>query len=188
MMRLVLASKSPRRKELLGLIASDFIVKSAETPEIILPTDEPHIAVMALAFEKAKVVQETCEKDSLVIGADTIVYCGEYMGKPKDKEDARRMLKLLSGNVHRVLTGFCVYQAGTNRKIVDYSETTVRMKVLSDAEIDGYIESGEPMDKAGAYGIQGKGALFIKHIEGDFHSVMGLPVNKLYETLNRHFK
>lgn len=193
-MNWILASQSPRRQELLKLIREDFQVLTIETPEVIDPNDPPHVAVMALAYEKAKALADSMvasgrqlEGQQLVIAADTVVFCDGFMGKPKDCEDAQRMLERLSGSVHEVYTGYCLFQTNSNKIIIDYVKTVVEMKHLTSLEISDYISSGEPMDKAGAYGIQGSGARFIRAIQGDYYNVMGLPVNHLYETLVRHF-
>lgn len=187
-MKIVLASQSPRRHELLKLIVDDFDIKVSQTDEAVNASDAPEAAVMALAFEKAHQVAKSCQEGTLVIGADTLVYCDGFLGKPTSEADAKRMLRLLSGRVHEVLTGYALIEAGTNRKIVDYNCTKVWMKALTESEIDAYVATGEPLDKAGAYGIQGKGALFVQGIEGDFYTVMGLPVCQLNQTINNHFK
>ncbi len=188
-MNWILASQSPRRHELLKLIREDFTVMSIDTPELILPGTKPEVAVMALAYEKAKALEdrEHFIGDHLIISADTMVYCNGFLGKPTDAADARLMLEQLSGQVHYVYTGYCLYRPSKNLKIIDCVKTVVEMKHLTPLEISDYINSGEPMDKAGAYGIQGKGARFIKRIDGDYYNVMGLPVNHLYESLVRHF-
>lgn len=188
-MKWILASGSPRRRELLKLIHEDFEVEVADAPEVIAPGDAPEVAVMALAYEKAFAVANKVQpKDAtLIIAADTVVYCDGFMGKPRSDEEARAMLEQLSGSTHSVYTGFCVYLTEPKLVIVDYVKTVVEMKHLTTLEISEYISSGEPMDKAGAYGIQGSGARFIRRIQGDYYNVMGLPVNHLYETLVRIF-
>lgn len=186
-MNWILASQSPRRQELLKLIQPDFEVRVANIKEVIDPLNQPGVAVMALAFQKAFEVAKTCEENDIVIGSDTVVYHKGFLGKPETEDDARKMLMHLSGSKHHVYTGYCVLQAKTDLKIIDYVKTVVEMKHLTPLEIEQYIASGEPMDKAGAYGIQGLGARFIKRVEGDYYTVMGLPVNKLYETLVTHF-
>lgn len=188
-MKWILASASPRRKELLKLIHEEFEVRSIDTAEVIRPGELPEVAVMALAQEKAQALVERgkLEVPSLIIAADTMVYCNGFLGKPKDEQDARTMLEMLSGRVHQVYTGYCILHTGKGKKIIDYVKTVVEMKHLTTLEISEYISSGEPMDKAGAYGIQGTGARFIRRIDGDYYNVMGLPVNHLYETLQRHF-
>ena len=182
MEKLILASASPRRRELLGLIAEDFDVIPAKGEENVDMSLSPADTVKALAKQKAEEVSKEFP-DRIVIGADTMVFCEEKaLGKPKDVLDAERMLKLLSGRVHSVITAVAVAQNGNSVKLFS-EETKVEFYHLSDDEINRYTESGEPMDKAGAYGIQGKGALLVKGIEGDYYNVMGLPVGRLYREL-----
>ena len=182
MEKLILASASPRRRELLGLIAEDFDVIPAKGEENVDMSLSPADTVKALAKQKAEEVSKEFP-DRIVIGADTMVFCEEKaLGKPKDVLDAERMLKLLSGRVHSVITAVAVAQNGNSVKLFA-EETKVEFYPLSDDEINRYTESGEPMDKAGAYGIQGKGALLVKGIEGDYYNVMGLPVGRLYREL-----
>lgn len=182
MEKLILASASPRRRELLGLIAENFDVIPAKGEENADMSLSPADAVKALAKQKAEEVSEDFP-DQTVIGADTMVFCeGRALGKPQDADDAKRMLKLLSGRVHSVVTAVAIAQKGRSVKIFA-EETKVEFYPLSDEEIDRYTESGEPMDKAGAYGIQGKGALLVKGIEGDYYNVMGLPVGRVFREL-----
>ena len=176
-MGIILASGSPRRKELMGFITKDFKIVVSNAEEVCDENLPPYKMVEQLSFIKAQAVFAK-HGDDIVIGADTVVYIkGEILGKPKNEEDAFKMLSSLSGNVHTVATGVTILKK-------DYSDT---FSVLSDveffpmtqSEIKSYIATGEPMDKAGSYGIQEKGALFIKGIKGDFYSVMGLPVSEL---------
>lgn len=174
----ILASASPRRKELMQLICPSFRVIPADcgeaVPEAMNAADVPAF----LSYQKCKCIADVYQK-AVVIGCDTVVTTadGEILGKPKDTEDAKRMLKLLSSRVHTVDTGVSVCYNG---KTETFTETTkVWFKELSDEEIDDYIATGEPMDKAGAYGIQGEGTLLVDKIEGDFFNVVGLPVSKL---------
>lgn len=172
----ILASNSPRRKELLGNI-TEFTVLSAEADESVEPGLSPDQIVEELAARKAQAVFERLSDSESVIGADTIVYHkGEVLGKPKDKEDAFRMLKSLSGDTHSVFTGVCVLTP--EGKLVFHSETKVTFDELPDEEIREYIDTGEPMDKAGAYGIQGLGGKFVTGIEGDYTNVVGFPVGE----------
>lgn len=174
----ILASASPRRKELMQLICPSFRVIPADcgeaVPEALSASDVPGF----LSFQKCKCISDVYQK-AVVIGCDTVVTTadGEILGKPKDKADAARMLKLLSGRMHTVDTGVSVsYKGHTDT----FTETTkVWFKDLTDEEIEDYINTGEPMDKAGAYGIQGEGTLLVDKIEGDFFNVVGLPVSKL---------
>ncbi len=200
-MEIILASASPRRRELLTQIGLEFTVIPAKGEEVItsrMPSD----VVMELAAAKASEVYEshrmqmaqakTQEADNadplLVIGADTIVaYQGTILGKPFDEEDARRILNLLSGHTHEVYTGVSlIYQRGEERQQIRfYEKTRVSMYPITPEEITDYIKSGEPMDKAGAYGIQGLAARFIKRIDGDYNNVVGLPVGSLYQKMRQ---
>ena len=172
-MNVILASQSPRRRELLGLTGLDFVVRAADIDETMDETKPPVEEVARVSREKALAV--TREPDDVVIAADTIVVCeGEVLGKPKDAQDAFRMLSLLSGRNHQVMTGMTVVQGD---EIVTHTEVTkLRFRDLLPEEIRAYIAAGEPMDKAGAYGIQGGAALFCTRMEGDYYNVMGLPV------------
>ena len=181
---IILASKSPRRRELLTLGGIDFTVKSSDVDET-LPDGmtKPCEVVKYLSKIKAEAVYDG---DNVVIGADTVVAIdGNILGKPQDADDAKRMLKMLSGKVHSVFTGVTIISPkGVNSF---YSETKVEFYSLTNEEIDEYILSGEPMDKAGAYGIQGKGSLLIKGIVGDYFNVVGLPLAQTVRELrNMH--
>jgi septum formation protein len=181
-MSIILASKSPRRNELLQFITKDFKIIPSENDEIIPETiPQPEIAEF-LATQKAKDIAEKFP-DDVIIGADTVVVIdGQILGKPKDESDAFAMLKLLSGRVHEVITGVCVAKNG---QFTSFSQSTqVQFYELTDEEILAYIDTEEPFDKAGSYGIQDKGALLVKEIKGDFYNVMGLPVAKLHKVLN----
>ncbi len=177
-MKLILASGSPRRQELLRQIGfSDFTVHPADVDERIQPGATPAQAVVALAIQKAQAVAEDFPND-LVLAADTVVALnGAILGKPKSQEDAVRMLKELSGKTHLVYTGFALARGG--RMETGYEETAVHFRTLTEEEIAAYVATEEPMDKAGAYGIQGRGALFITGIQGDYFTVMGLPLCRL---------
>ena len=172
-MNLILASQSPRRRELLGLTGLDFTVRVADIDETMDETKPPVEEVARVSREKAMAVSR--EPDDVVIAADTIVVCdGKVLGKPRDAEDAFRMLSLLSGRNHQVMTGMTVLRGD---EIVTHTEvTSLRFRKLHPEEIRAYIATGEPMDKAGAYGIQGGAALFCTRMEGDYYNVMGLPV------------
>lgn len=176
--RVILASASPRRQELLRLIFDSFKVMPADVdekvPEDLRITEAPRY----LAELKCNHIAQS-EADALVIGSDTGVFTdGEMLGKPHDAQEAFEMLKRLSGRTHDVITGCCVVYMGIKKSFSCI--TKVKFKELTDKEIKEYIDSKEPLDKAGAYGIQGKGALFIEWINGDYYTVMGLPVNRLY--------
>ena len=180
-MSLILASGSPRRQELLQLITKDFIVSPVDADET-LPAGMPlEMAAAYLADLKAKTAAAEFPQD-IVIGCDTVVILGDQiMGKPADREDAHRMLRALSGETHSVLTGVSLYCG--RQTTVFTTETLVEFYTLSDAEIEAYLDTGEPFDKAGAYGIQGKGSLLVRGIEGDYFNVVGLPVAALSRQL-----
>ena len=175
-MQLILASQSPRRKELLGLFHIPFIIRVADIDETMDPELSPAEEVARVSRAKAEAISR--EPEDVVIAADTIVVCnGEVLGKPKDADDAFRMLRMLSGRDHQVMTGMCVLQGETC--ITTTEITDIHFRELSDYEIWNYVRSGEPMDKAGSYGIQGGAALFAEKLCGDYYNVMGLPVCRL---------
>ncbi len=185
---LILASGSPRRKELMQLLPWPFEVKAEEIAEEICETLSPEENVKALAYQKASVVAEAYP-NHIVIGADTIVCLdGEIMGKPEDRTHAHTMLERLSGKVHDVYTGVAIIGKDKEISEIFYIETKVKMQSLSKDEIEAYLLTNEPFDKAGAYGIQGYGARYIERIEGDYYSVMGLPVHALYDKLKGQLK
>lgn len=177
----ILASQSPRRKELLEYLVKDFTVRPTDADELLPAGIGPSGAVLLLARRKARFAAEE-QPEALVIGADTMVAAGhEILGKPRDQQDAARMLRLLSGEAHHVYTGVALCLQG--RETSFFGVTEVEMAPLTQAEIDWYLSTGEAMDKAGAYGIQGAAARFIRRISGDYFNVMGLPVNALYENM-----
>jgi septum formation protein len=180
---LVLASGSPRRKELLAILGVEYEVRVSDCDETIEPGTDPERAVQELAYRKAAVVAKTVH-GGFVLGADTIVvHEGVILGKPQDVEDARRMLAMLSGQTHVVYTGIALVEAGGERVVRDVCATRVTMKRLTPEMIEAYIATGEPMDKAGAYAIQGKAAPFITSIEGDYFNVVGLPLSLVADRL-----
>lgn len=181
--RIILASASPRREELLRSMGLRFEVVPSRVDETTEPIP-PDELVVTLARRKAAAVAAGAQVDgrTLVIGADTVVALEDtILGKPADAEDARRMLKRLSGREHRVLTGLALVLLGVGREhwAAGYEETTVRFAPLSAAEISRYVQTGEPMDKAGAYGIQGAAARFVEGITGCYSNVVGLPLRRL---------
>ncbi len=179
-MQLILASQSPRRKELLGLFHIPFAIRVADIDETMDTDAPPFQEVARVSRLKAEAVPRT--PDDVVVAADTIVVCnGQVLGKPQDEEDAFRMLKLLSGQNHQVMTGMTVLCGQTATVCTEV--TDIHFRELSDREILSYIRTGEPMDKAGAYGIQGGAALFADKIVGDYYNVMGLPVCRLGQLL-----
>lgn len=179
--QLYLASKSPRRAELLAGIGLNFTVLSADIDESLFCASDPSFFVKELSIKKAEAVLEKIN-EGIIVSADTIVLAGhEILGKPVDKEDAKNMLKLLSGVTHSVYTAFTIMDAPSTICYTDYAVTDVKFKNLTDEEIEDYIRTGSPFDKAGAYGIQdGICALFIEEIKGCYYNVMGFPLNKFY--------
>jgi septum formation protein len=178
--KLVLASSSPRRAEILNRAGWPHEIVVAGIDESLEPDEEPAVYVQRLARSKAETVAQRLE-EGLVLGADTTVVVGaQILGQPRDEADARRMLHLLSGKWHDVLTGVALVRVGGEARVA-CEKTRVRFAEMNEAEIDWYIASGEPFGKAGAYGIQGKAALFTEEIEGDYFNIMGLPIRLVYE-------
>lgn len=179
-MNLILASASPRRQELLKVFGCPFTVRAADIDETMNPDKAPFDEVARVSRQKAQAI--AAGQDDVIIAADTIVVCcGKVLGKPRDAEDARRMLSLLSGRDHQVMTG-CTVMRGS--RAVTFTEVTdLHFRPLLPQEIRRYILTGEPMDKAGAYGIQGGAALFCQRMEGDYYNVMGLPLCRLGQVL-----
>ncbi len=198
MSRIILASASPRRKELLEQIGLEFEICPAKGEEVITKTI-PEEVVMELSKQKAEEIavmvttynenhkEITTPTDILIIGADTVVaYDGQILGKPKDEADAKRMLSMLSGNTHSVYTGVTLCLIDKNGRVgevVFAEKTDVTMFPISEEEIERYVATGEPMDKAGSYAIQGKSAIFIEKIDGDYNNVVGLPITRIYQKL-----
>ncbi len=183
--KLVLASRSPRRAEILKAIGWPFEAVAANIDESRADSEAAVPYVRRLAQTKAEKVAKDLPS-RLVLGADTVVVVDdEILGQPSDAEDARRMLKLLSGKWHDVLTAVALLRAGDNRSVVDHEKTRVRFAEMSIAEIDWYVATGEPMDKAGAYAVQGSAALFIEEIEGDYFNIVGLPVRLVYKLVRK---
>ena len=175
-MILILASQSPRRKELLGLMGHPFVIRVADIDETMDPNAPAFEEVARVSRCKAQAVER--EPEDIVVAADTIVVVGDtVLGKPRDEEDAFRMLRSLSGRDHQVMTGMTVLRGEDAVTVTEV--TDIHFRELSDAEIRHYIATGEPMDKAGSYGIQGGAALFATHLNGDYYNVMGLPVCRL---------
>ena len=179
-MEVILASQSPRRKELMGLFHIPFTIRVSDADETMDPSLTPAEAVAQVSRRKAEAVRR--EADDVVIAADTIVVCaGQILGKPKDTQDASRMLHLLSGRDHQVMTGMTLLRG--SRCITCTEITDIHFRELTDREINAYIATKEPMDKAGSYGIQGGAALFAEKISGDYYNVVGLPVCRLSQIL-----
>ena len=179
--KLVLASKSPRRAEILTAAGWPFEVWTAGIDETREPSEDAITYVLRLARSKAEAVAERVGR-GLVLGADTVVVIdGEILGQPGNRESAQTMLRKLSGKWHNVITGVALVRAGTDRSIANHTTTRVRFSEMSDAEIDWYVATDEPLDKAGAYAIQGLAGIFITEIQGEYFNVVGLPVRMLYE-------
>lgn len=187
MIEIVLASSSPRRRELLSKYNINIKILPSNINEKIFGNEEPACLVMALSYEKALDVSKQIKNQSIVIGADTIVYKDKILGKPKCEEDAFNMLMALSGKKHEVITGISLIKAGTNMKYIDYEKTIVKFRDITKDEIRRYIKTGEPMDKAGSYGIQGYGDVFVDYIIGSYSNVVGLPMSKLDCMLEKYF-
>lgn len=185
-MELILASASPRRKELLEKIGLPFTVQPAKGEERITQKS-PAAVVMELSRQKAEEIAAAQTEDCIIIGADTVVAKGEkIMGKPKDAADAKQMLRSIADDCHQVYTGVTLIRTGAHPQSVTFQEKTdVCLYPISDAEVDAYIASGDPMDKAGAYGIQGDFAIYVKRIAGDYYNVVGLPIGRVYQELKR---
>ncbi len=186
MRRVLLASESPRRRELMVLSEIPFTTASCLLKESLDPELSIEKAVEKLAFEKADAVHHRFPEE-FVIGADTIVVCdGEVLGKPKDNEDTERMLRMLSGKTHQVITGVALVSKDVQECFHEVTEVT--FYELDDDEIKRYAKSKEPHDKAGAYAIQGKGMMFVQKINGDFYNVVGLPMANLYRRLKKYLE
>ena len=185
-MELILASASPRRKELLEKIGLPFTVQPAKGEERITQKS-PAAGVMELSRQKAEEIAAAQTGDCIIIGADTVVARGDkIMGKPKDAADAKQMLRSIADDCHQVYTGVTLIRTGAHPQSVTFQEKTdVFLYPISDAELDAYIASGDPMDKAGAYGIQGDFAIYVKRIAGDYYNVVGLPIGRVYQELKR---
>lgn len=180
---LILASKSPRRRELLAMLGVAFEIITAGIDETMDPALPPEVNVARVAEAKAMAVG-AAHPGRLILSADTIVVVdGRILGKPHSEEEARAMLRSLSGRRHTVMTGFCLWQDGVSD--VHMEQTHLRFKPLSDSEIDAYVATGSPLDKAGAYGIQDQAAVFVEALEGDYYNVMGLPLCALTKCLRR---
>ena len=184
MSKLILASNSPRRKELLSLLKIPFEIIPADIDETINPENDLNQEIERLSFQKALAIFKD-NKDSIVIGSDTIVHIdNEIFGKPKDVQEAKEMLKRLSNNTHTVITAVTIISNKLSETFSINSDVTFMN--LTEEEIDKYISTNEPLDKAGSYAIQGDGAKFIKHINGDYYAIIGLPISEVYDRLKKH--
>lgn len=189
MKKFVLASKSPRRKELLENIGIKFTVIEGDVDESVVPKSlEPKLYVQELAVLKANSVAKKAGRNTLVIGSDTVViHNGEVLGKPHDLNEAKAMLKSLSKKTHYVYTGVAVLDTDSMKIVSDYEKTAVTFRELSDSEIDYYVSNYRTLDKAGAYGIKEFAGVFVSGIEGDYFNIVGLPVCRLYTLINEEF-
>lgn len=179
---LILASASPRRRELLTQLGIPFSVQATDTDERVLPGEIPETYVRRMALDKAGAGQQTALRTACILGADTAVVCGDrILGKPRDREDAVQMLQMLSGQTHRVLSGVALTDGVQVREALSITEVT--FSVISPAASIAYWDTGEPCDKAGAYAIQGRGAVFVTHINGSYSGVVGLPLFETAELL-----
>jgi septum formation protein len=183
MKKIILASASPRRKELLEKLGLTFEVEPGNCEETLNSELEPHELVRQLSILKAKSVAAG-HKNAAIIAADTIGLIGnKILGKPHTENEAWKMLRTINGKLHTVITGFTVLDTATNKIITKTVDTKVYIKKLTNREIEAYVKTGEPLDKAGAYAIQGLGSIIVERIEGDYYNVMGLPLNSLVEML-----
>jgi len=189
MRRIVLASKSPRRKELLENIGLKFSIAVCDTDESVVPKDmEPGLYVRELSLIKANAAVRLCGKNTFIIGADTIVtYDGKILGKPKNREDAFNTLKTLSGKVHCVYTGISVIDTNDMHSVSEYEKTEVSFRELSDREINYYIDNFNVLDKAGSYGIQEYASTFVDCVRGDYFNIVGLPVCRLVTMISKEY-
>ncbi len=187
MKKLILASSSPRRREILERYNVDFQIIKSHIDERISYNDDPFQVVMSLAFQKAEDISKGLDFDAIVLAADTIVYLDKVIGKPKDETDAYRILESLSGKEHSVITGIAIIDTSLGKKIVDYETTKVKFRELQPEKIKNYLNTGEFRDKAGAYGIQGYGEILVDWIDGPYSNVVGLPIVKVDKLLERHF-
>lgn len=179
MRNIILASSSPQRTELLNLIGLEHKIIPSDVEEIVDYSKKPFEIVQDLAYQKAVSIMNKCSKSDIIIGADTIVYLDKVYGKPKDVLDAKETLQKLQGNIHSVFTGLCIINNENGAIYKTYDETKVKFRQLTEAQIDKYISTKEPINKAGSYTIKGKGAILIEKIDGCFYNVVGLPIHKL---------
>jgi septum formation protein len=182
---IVLASASPRRRELLALTGLSFTVDPSSYEEELVPGVKPRLLARRLSSEKAKAVAKKY-RNALIIAADTfIVYRDSLMGKPHTEKEAFRMLGILNGRQHSVITGFTIIDTETGKTVSKSVETKVWFRKLTEQELASYVRTGEPLDKAGAYAIQGRGSLIVEKIEGDYFNVIGLPLSSLADALKK---
>jgi len=182
---IILASSSPRRKGLLKMIGLPFKTVESKFKEVMDISLEPHELAKKLSLGKAREVAKNFP-NAIIIAADTFIVCdGEYLSKVHDNKEAKEMLKKLSGKAHKVITGFTIMDTQTNKILTKSQETKVYFKKLTNDEINAYVASGEPIEKAGAYAIQGLGSMLVEKIEGDYFNIVGLPIFTLVESLKQ---
>jgi septum formation protein len=187
-MKLFLASKSPRRREILSNLDIEYELIDCEIEEKINFEEEPRTVAMSISFQKCNEASKKIPDGNLIISADTIVVISnKILGKPKNNEDAFNMLSFLKGKPHQVITGYTIIESGSEKKYTGYAITDVYFKDYSDDVINWYIDTKEPLDKAGSYGIQGKGSLLVEKISGDYFNVIGFPISKIVEDLKKYF-
>lgn len=177
MKKIVLASASPRRKDLLNQIGLKFDIIVSDIEEKVDANLSPESVVESLAYQKAQAISKDIKEDCLVIGSDTVVVIDEIiLGKPKDSQDAFNMLKMLSGKTHKVITGVCMIDVISNKYLLQHDISHIKFRDISDNEIDAYIKTQEPFGKAGSYAVQGMSAIFVEKIEGSYTNIVGLPL------------
>ncbi len=184
---IILASQSPRRKELLSRVFGNVRILVIESDETVPPDTLPSKAASAIALRKMEIAKSVVQENCIIITADTIVsFNDRILGKPAGKDEAFSMLKLLSANTHQVFTGYSVYDIESSRQITGVEETRVTFNCLSEQDINSYVASGSPLDKAGGYGIQDAfGSIFVQSIKGCYYNVMGLPISKIYNVIKQ---
>lgn len=183
--KIILASRSPRRKQMLEQIGLQFEIMESEYEEDMNAKNDPYELVKFLALNKARDVARHYD-DAIIIGADTVVVMdNKIIGKPKNRETARELLKSFSGREHGVISGFVIIDTKNNLEIVDYGEAMLKFKDLTDEDINDYIDCGDPLDVAGGYNMVAKAPVFLESIKGDFYSIIGLPLNKIYTELRK---
>ncbi len=187
MKKIILASSSPRRREILSKYNIIFDIMSSEIIEKVLPNENPIQVAMSLAFQKAHDITTKLDNNSIVLAADTIVFKDRILGKPTDRKDAFEMLRMLNGEVHQVITGIALFDTSTCSKMVDYEVTNVKFKKLSLEKIEKYLDTEEYKDKAGSYGIQGYGEVLVDWIEGSYSNVVGLPIAKIDSIFEKYY-
>ena len=187
-MKLFLASKSPRRREILSNLDIEYELIDCEIEEKINFEEDPCTVAMSISFQKCNAASKEVTAGNLIISADTIVVISnKILGKPQNNEDAFKMLSFLKGKPHKVITGYTIIESGSEKKYTGYAITDVYFKDYSDDVINWYIDTEEPLDKAGAYGIQGKGSLLVEKISGDYFNVIGFPISKIVDDLKKYF-